>query len=244
MKQRIVTAGHLMLNAVDALLIRMLLGPINTKKMHISFDDVHESLVEIIENKYGSIFDNSFFSCLRELNAVYNAKFSLYLFEDENLILTPSVMRELEDCKSWLSVGYHAHLDEKADIDSYRRFQQCFSECGLISTTCRLHKFTADNSLIHVMYESGIRELLCSDDRRVSYGIPVELYGGGYRQDGINYTPTDVRLERFCFRRLSNLRHKDRLIIFAHEKPFKRYFEIQKLEAILKRLPKDIEFDY
>ena len=49
MKQRIVTAGHLMLNAVDALLIRMLLGPINTKKMHISFDDVHESLVEIIE---------------------------------------------------------------------------------------------------------------------------------------------------------------------------------------------------
>ena len=106
-------------------------------------------------------------------------KFSLYLFEDENLILTPSVMRELEDCKSWLSVGYHAHLDEKADIDSYRRFQQCFSECGLISTTCRLHKFTADNSLIHVMYESGIRELLCSDDRRVSYGIPVELYGGG-----------------------------------------------------------------
>ena len=40
------------------------------------------------------------------------------------------------------------------------------------------------------------------------------------------------------------MRHKDRLIIFAHEKPFKRYFEIQKLEAILKRLPKDIEFDY
>lgn len=179
MKERIVTTGHLMLNAVDAFLIQILLSPMTVKKMHISFDDVHESLIEIIENKYSSIFDNSFFSSLKKLNTTYNAKFSLYLFEDENLVLKPSVVRELEDCKSWLSVGYHAHVDEKADVDSYRRFQQCFCERGLISTTCRLHGFTADRSLIQLMYDSGIRELLCADDRRVSYGIPFELYGGG-----------------------------------------------------------------
>ena len=244
MNERIVTAGHLILNAVDSFLIQMLLGLMTVKKLHISFDDVHESLVEIIENKYSSIFDNSFFSSLKKLNTTYNAKFSLYLFEDENLVLKPSVIQELEDCKSWLSVGYHAHLDEKADLDSYRRFQQCFCERGLISTACRLHGFTADRSLIHAMYEAGIRELLCADDGRLSYGIPFELYAGGDSRDGINYTPTDVRLERFCFRRLYSLRRKDRLIIFAHEKPFKRYCEIQKLEAILRRLPKDIEFDY
>ena len=244
MKERIVTVGHLMLNAVDTFLIQVLLGPMTVKKMHISFDDVHESLVDINENKYSSIFDNSFFSSLKKLNTTYNAKFSLYLFEDENLVLKPSVIQELEDCKSWLSVGYHAHLDDKANLGSFRRFQKCFCEKGLISKACRIHEFTADRSLIYAMYEAGIRELLCADDGRLSYGVPSELYGGGYSRDGINYTPTDVRLERFCFRRLSSLKHKDRLIIFAHEKPFKRYCEIQKLEAILRRLPKDIEFDY
>lgn len=60
MKERIVTAGHLMLNAVDDVLIQMLFDPMTVKKMHISFDDVHESFVEVIENKYNSIFDNFF----------------------------------------------------------------------------------------------------------------------------------------------------------------------------------------
>jgi len=244
MKERIVTAGHLILNAVDVFLIQVLLGPMTVKKMHISFDDVHGSFVEIIENKYNSIFDNSFFSSLKKLNATYNAKFSLYLFEDENLVLTPSIIRELEDCKSWLSVGYHAHLNEKADVESYRRFQRYFCESELLSTTCRLHGFNGESSLIHMMYESGVRELLCADDGRLSYGIPFKLYGGGYSQDGINYTPTDIRLERFCFRRLFGLIHKERLVIFGHEKPFERYCEIQKLEAILRRLPKDVKFDY
>lgn len=231
------TVGHLMLNAVHATLIQMLFGPVAVKRMHISFDDVHESFAEIIENKYSSIFDNSFFSSLKKLNTAYNAKFSLYLFEDENLVLTPSVIREFEDCKSWLSVEYHAHLDEKADVDSYRRFQRCFCKSGLLSTACRLHGFAADSSLINAMYESGIRELLCADDRRVSYVIPFELYGG-YSQDGMNYTPTDVRLERFCFRRLSGLRHKDRLVIFAHEncsKGITRYVNLGNFETIAER---------
>lgn len=94
-------------------------------------------------------------------------------------MLTPSIIRELEDCKSWLSVGYHAHLNEKADVESYSRFQRYFCESGLLSTTCRLHGFDAESSLINAMYEARLRELLCADDGRLSYGVLSELYAGG-----------------------------------------------------------------
>ncbi|WP_102048680.1 hypothetical protein [Pygmaiobacter massiliensis] len=178
-KNRLVTAGHLVLNAVDTVLIQNLFVPMTVKKVHISFDDVPESFVEIIKNNYNSIFENSFFSSLKKLNTDYNAKFSLYLFEDENLTMTPSVIREIKSCKSWLSVGYHARVDGKIEVNSYRRFQKCLCESGLISKTCRLHEFAAENSLICAMNESGVRELLCADDGRLSYGIPFELYAGG-----------------------------------------------------------------
>lgn len=243
-RNRLLEVGHLCLNAIDTSLIRGMFNPVAIKKVHISFDDVHESLAEIIEKKYQSIFENSFFSTLKNLNDAYNARFSLYLFEDEHLTLTPSVIQELQSCENWMHIGYHANLDGKADVDSYCRFQQCFGKTGLISKTCRLHGFNADSLLVCKMYESGIRELLCADDGRQSYGISHELYTGGYTLDGMSYTPTDVRLERLCFKRLCCLGFKERLVIFAHEKPFNKNYEKQKLEAILKQLPKTIEFDY
>lgn len=243
-RERLVTAVHLVLNAVDAVLIRNMLCPMSVKRLHISFDDVYDAFVDVIENNYNSIFDNSFFSCLKKINAKYNAKVSLYLFEDERYILSTSIVQELEECKAWLSVGYHSNVDGHADVRSYRRFRENFRKGGLISEICRIHKFTAEDSLICEMKKSGCRELLCADDKRTSYGIPFKLYEGGIIKDGIKYTQTDVRLEKFCFWRILGLRHKDRLIIFAHERPFQKYCEIQKLEAILKRLPKAIEFDY
>ena len=233
-RKRLVTAVHLVLNAVDAVLIRMLC-PMSVKRLYSSFDDVYDAFVDVIENNYNSI---------EKINAKYNAKVSLYLFEDEMYILSTSIAQESDECKAWLSVGYHSNVDGHADVRSYCRFRENFGKSGLISEICRIHKFTAENSLICEMKKTGCRELLCAGDKRTSYGIPFKLYDGGIIKDGIKYTQTDVRLEKFCFWRILGLRHKDRLIIFAHERPFKKYCEIQKLEAILKRLPKAVEFDY
>lgn len=49
--------------------------------------------------------------------------------------------------------------------------------------------------------------------------------------------------KKFCSYKVLGIKKK-RLIVFAHEQPFQRYHEIKKLEAILRRLPPDVKFDY
>lgn len=243
-KGGLITVGHLVLNAIDSLLIQRLFNPVTIETVHISFDDVYESFFEVIKNNCSSIFENSFFRGLKKLNNEFDAKFSLYLFEDETCVLTPSMIQELEECETWLSVGYHSRINGKTDVESFHRFQRQFCHSRLMSKRCRLHQFSGDDGLILEMKKAGVCELFCADDGRTSYGILSDLYLGGYYKEGLYYTPTDIRLEKLCFRRLLNLKDKKRVVIFGHEIPFKKYHEIQKLEAILRRLPTNVEFDY
>ena len=153
-----------------------------------------------------------------------------------------SILRDLEQCRDWISIGYHARADGKVDSQSFYRFHERFRSSGLLSKSCRLHGFSAGDLSAAEIKNSGINELLCADDERVSYGVSSEKYSGGCH-DGIAYTPTDLRLEKFCSYRILGIK-KERLIVFAHEQPFQRYHEIKKLEAILRRLPPDVKCDY
>lgn len=68
-----------------------MLCPTSVKRLHISFDDVYDAFVDVIENNYNS---------LEKINAKYNAKVSLYLFEDKRYILSTSIVQELGEGKA------------------------------------------------------------------------------------------------------------------------------------------------
>lgn len=243
-RRKIKTIAHLGMNELDTVLINILFYPTYIERVHISFDDVYESLREAVDMNCDSIFEIPFFSSLKKLNRVYSVKFSLYIFEDEKLELNESILREFEQCREWISLGYHARTDGKVDSQSFYRFHERFRNRELLSKSCRFHGFSAGDLSVAEIKNSGINELLCADDERVSYGVSSEKYsGGGYCYDGLAYTPTDLRLEKFCSRKILGIK-KERLIVFAHEQPFQRYHEIKKLEAILRRLPPDVKFDY
>ncbi len=241
-RRKLKTLTHLGMNELDTILIKSLFYPTYIDRVHISFDDVYESFREAVDTDCDSIFEIPFFSSLKKLNKVYGAKFSLYIFEDENLELNESILRDLEQCKDWISIGYHARVDGRVDSRSFYRFNERFSNSGLLSRSCRFHGFSAGDLSNAEIKNSGIDELLCADDGRVSYGVSSEKYSGGCH-DGLAYTPTDLRLEKFCSYKVLGIKKK-RLIVFAHEQPFQRYHEIKKLEAILRRLPPDVKFDY
>lgn len=242
-RRKLKTVAHLGMNELDTVLIKSLFYPTCIDRVHISFDDVYESFREAVDMNCDSIFEIPFFSSLKKLNKVYDAKFSLFIFEDEKLELNESILRDLEQCRDWISIGYHARADGRVDSQSFYRFQKRFRNSGLLSKSCRFHGFSAGELSAVEIKNSGIDELLCADDGRVSYGVSSEKYSGGYCHDGLVYTPTDLRLEKFCSYKMLGIKKK-RLIVFAHEQPFQRYHEIKKLEAILRRLPPDVKFDY
>ena len=241
-KKELKTVAHLGMNELDTLLIKSLFYPTYIDSVHISFDDVYESFREAVDMNCDSIFEIPFFSSLKKLNEVYGAKFSLYIFEDEKLELNEVILHDLEQCKDWISIGYHAGIDGKVDSQSFRGFYERFRNSEFLSKSCRFHEFSVGDLSVMEIKNSGISELFCADDERVSYGVSFEKYFGGY-YDGLAYTPTDLRLEKFCSYKILGIK-KERLIVFAHEQPFQRYHEIKKLEAILRRLPMNVKFEY
>lgn len=163
---------HQTMNAVDVFMIRLLPSSIfRTKKVHISFDDVHDSFKMAIDKQYQSIFEIPFFNSLKELNSKYGVKLSLYIFEDPFLTYPKELLGELHRASEWLSVGYHADIDGNTSVKSFERFLNTFGKTGCVSGKARLHRFTAAPEVIEELKDSGIKELFCADDTRDSYGI-------------------------------------------------------------------------
>ena len=237
---------HRTMNVIDVTMMQLFLpSKLRTKIVHISFDDVHDSFKSAIDNDCQSIFEIPFFNSLRKLNSKYGAKFSLYVFDDPSVVYPENVLAELRGCSSWLSVGYHSGIDGFANVKSVERFLNIFENTGCISGRTRLHGFSADKTVIQRLKSAGIREFFCSDDTRDSYGISDSDFssGGGITREGMLFTKTDLRLEHCCFLRLSDIAKKDRIILFAHEKPYVLFEESKKLEAILKKLPSDVQYE-
>ena len=184
-RKKLKTVVHLGMNELDTILIKSLFYPTYIDRVHISFDDVHESFREAVDMNCDSIFEIPFFSSLKKLNKVYGAKFSLYIFEDEKLELNGSLLRDLEQCRDWISIGYHARVDGMVDSQSFYRFYERFRNSGLLSKSCRFHGFSTGNLSVVEIKNSGINELLCADDGRVSYGISSKKYSGGTAMMGL-----------------------------------------------------------
>lgn len=171
---------HRTMNVIDVTMMQLFLpSKLRTKKVHISFDDVHDSFKSAIDNDCQSIFEIPFFNSLRKLNSKYGAKFSLYVFDDPSVVYPENVLDELRGCSSWLSVGYHAGIDGSANVKSVERFLNIFENTGCISGRTRLHGFSADKTVIKRLKRAGIREIFCSDDTRDSYGIPDSDFSSG-----------------------------------------------------------------
>jgi hypothetical protein len=95
---------------------------VSPKMMHFSFDDTIASLRDLTEKSasYASIFDQPFFSVLKQLHDQYGTVFSCYCFyqilnvDDSSIVefsledVTDSYAREFAQNSSWLKFGFHS----------------------------------------------------------------------------------------------------------------------------------------
>lgn len=77
--------------------------------MHISFDDITYCIQNLINNTYTSLFKEPFFTWLKGLHDSYGAKFSLYVYNINNLSHIPATYKqEFLDNSNWLKFGLHS----------------------------------------------------------------------------------------------------------------------------------------
>lgn len=218
----------------------------NIRRVHISLDDVQQIFMTANEQDRGSVLATPLLTELKRLHEQYEAKFSLYCFDDPAHRLNQFHCSELKDNEEWLRIGYHANKDGSVTLTGYRGFEDYYRGAGLsLASSLRLHYFDCPQELIPELRENGVIRLFCADDGRDSYGIPKDAYMGGYLREGIRFCPTDLRLEQSVSRLIeqAGLQGKEELIIFGHEIPFMKYREYVKLEAILHLLPDTVEYE-
>lgn len=210
------------------------------KVVHISFDDVVCVLKDLKENScyYESIFKNTFLKELKALHDEYGACFSLYVFEEygdfhiEDMpILYKKEFRENSD---WLKFGFHSKgpdfdknmslSDFKTSFFNVQKAITHFADSNSLSPVLRLHYYSANDSMVNFMYQTGIvKGLLGADDNRVSYDLSLkenELFGRNfYLRKDMKYFKTNLRLENVWLINysLSCLQNRDTLVIFTHE---------------------------
>lgn len=214
----------------------------NKKRVHISFDDVIQSLRWLTINKPKSIFDMDFFGTLKHWHDIYNAAFSLYVFEatgDFNISqLDKRYCHELRAASDWLKFGFHgvsSSTDTLAmDLDE---FKQSFSVCMEVicdmageNGMCkwlRLHRWAATGEQTDMLKNCGITCLLSRDKDGISYDLSPEestiVYKEGiYCKNGMFYRRTDIRYDdcRDIEAVLPQYLDKDEIIIFGHEWSF------------------------
>ena len=68
--------------------------------IHMSFDDVTNCIKNLYTKEYESLFDEPFFSWLRELHNEYGARFSLYVYNISDLSNIPD---KYKDCLLYTS---------------------------------------------------------------------------------------------------------------------------------------------
>lgn len=217
-----------------------LLGNIysNTKKIHFSIDDVSKSLEDLTKNesKYHSLFDDKYFSYLKNLHEETGAIITLYCFYKTNSFCIKDCTTKFQNdfkCNSdWLKFGYHCYdYNNTFYEDSYNDFLKAIiritGDEACISDCLRLERFLGNmddilntkNTLIPV------KQLLTADDKnRKSYYLDSESLNKLHvaeklEKDGLQFFETDFRFDnpsnyKKLFR--SNF-GEDELIVFTHE---------------------------
>lgn len=81
---------------------------VDSKYVHISFDDVSYSLLRLQNEEYTSLYDEPFFAWLKTLHDTYGAKFSIYAYVNVLEQVPDSYKEEFSEAKDWLKIGLHA----------------------------------------------------------------------------------------------------------------------------------------
>lgn len=217
-------------------------------KIHLSIDDVIYSLMELKEKNVSSIFEIDFFRLLQEMHAEYGACFTLYAFENyaETFFINDvprNYWAELSG-SGFIKMGFHGTFRD-SDNDTFRK--KCADFYSIIpqemrASTLRLHKFQADETMLEVLKEYGVRTMLCRDaesrkhsDFPPSYILSEDedrqIGAYGLSRNGMSFIRTDIRIEFFERRQLAELfSHmldsccEDQIIsVFTHENRHKDY---------------------
>lgn len=228
---------------------------------HISIDDVSKCFNNLCEDsmKYESIFEEPFFSYLKELHDDFNCTLTCYCFEkdcDYNISKMPSkYAREFTENSDWLKFGFHGikPSSHKPNNVKYSEFTTAFSNfqkevgrfasCHNIATMLRLDYFYATPGEVLFLRNNGVRTLLSADDDRRNYYLPYQknrqlINENSIHYDGLKYLRTNIRIENTDFPYLNILRNRERdtLVIFTHEWKLDRInkYKLRRMIKILK----------
>lgn len=213
---------------------------------HALFRDLTENA-----DRYDSIFEQPTLRFAKELHDEFGIKISFYVFYSPSLAensfdlsrVTDAYRQEFTANAHWLRFGYHAP-DAQAYQDTDAALQAQYyqltvkellritgsAEC--IDNFVRLDRYLADAETRKILAEEaqGITGLLIADrstPERDSYALSQAAKAtcyekDWYTEDGIAYTPTDIRLEDITdddafYRLLKAMETEPRLVVFTHE---------------------------
>lgn len=221
----------------------------NNSKLHLSFDDVSAIFVDLMNKKgtYKSAFDNPFLAKLKSYSDSYNAKFSLYVFLDEFLLMDNTYKKDFYENSDWLKFGFH----QKKDVDNYLNtsydkaasdysafISQLYTVCGTynaLDRLPRLQNFSVNEVSAQAMKDNGLGVygfLTPDDSRNVTYlGATNEAYLRTHdqlydQQLNLHFFSTDLRLENSAnvtndlSTKLANYTNADMnktIVVFSHE---------------------------
>ncbi|MBQ8287953.1 MAG: hypothetical protein IJX76_04180 [Clostridia bacterium] len=202
-------------------------------------------------DRYDSIFDQPTLGFVRELHDQFGIRISFYVYycpnrETVEFDLSDATDRfsaEFAENADWLRFGYHApdseayqSTDAEEQLEYYRmtvrELIRITGSAECIDNFVRLDRYLADADTVRALSfaEEGITGLFIADRSnpdRHSYALSQAAQETCYAEDwwveeGVCYTPTDVRLEDIAdddafYRLLKDMEEQPRLIVFTHE---------------------------
>ena len=209
---------------------------------HISIDDVTRSFQNLTKDsmKYDNLFEEPFFSYLKELHDKYGCSITCYAYEQDSFFnvkqMPVKYAKDFESNSVWLKIGFHgvkpnAHTPRNI---SYSEFTKSFSRfnkelCRFASvknkaSILRLDFFYATTGEVDFLVHNGVKVLLSADDDRRSYYLPFNknrqlIDDNSINFNNLKYLRTNIRIEKIDIPYINILRNRrrDTLVIFTHE---------------------------
>ena len=209
---------------------------------HVSIDDVTTSFQNLTKDsmKYDCLFEEPFFSYLKELHDKYGSSFTCYAYEQDssfNINQMPvKFAKEFESNSDWLKIGFHGvkpsihtpnNISYSEFTKSFSRFNKELDRFASIKkkpSILRLDFFYATTGEVDFLVNNGVKVLLSADDDRRSYYLPINRNRQLIKDNSVNYKNlkylrTNIRIENIDIPYINLLRNRrrDTLVIFTHE---------------------------
>lgn len=212
------------------------------RKIHFSIDDVNAVFKDLTNNedKYNSLFEQTFFRYLKNLHEKYDAKVTLYCIYNFNGFslkdCTNKYSSDFQNNYDWLKIGYHSYdANNTFNRGGYQEFIDTALEITgsekCISQTLRLDRFLGEYKNISEhsfeQYPLGIKQLLTADSKtRQSYYLTSEAQKeiANYEKwndssNKISFYATDFRFDDY--KDFSNFfndnKNEKEIVVFTHE---------------------------